>query len=150
SEYSESVLDITGECHLENYDDDENLDCANDEDLRDDVLDAADKLRRRVKKCDDDAFRAICPLQSKTVDQLVPNVLNGPTSYTASLDDILHRLFAEDHSATGCPRPGEFQELHQDYEDCAEGLNDALVMAIEELQKCFFGCMQSELQAPLS
>lgn len=146
---SEDVLETAGDCHLENLAEDEpNLNCSTDEDVVEDIVKAEEKLNRNARKCDTAAFRAICPLGAKTTEDFTPAILTGPTAYVRGLDDILFELFAESH-APECPRPPEGSELPSKVEDCTKDLEQATREATEDLQKCFFGCMQAELNAPL-
>jgi hypothetical protein len=147
--FSEDFLELVGECHFENLvDDEENIDCSTDEDVLEEVAKSEDKLNREVRKCDVDAFRAICPLSSRNTEEFSNAILTGPTAYFTGLDDILHGVFVESH-APECPRPPETSEPTSEVEDCAKEIQAQSMAAMEELQKCFFGCMQSELQAPL-
>ncbi len=134
--FSTVASEIMSDCQVDSLKDDERTDCAVDDDVLDDLDNAADKLRREVKKCDDDALRALCPHSSRDDSELKETVLldaNGTASRLRALDaDIYATEFS------GCPRP--VGEISNEAEDCADRISRLVEDGLDELQKCLYKC----------
>lgn len=134
--YSTQAIDILGDCQVDSLKDDERNDCALDESIFGDLEDSADRIRREVKKCDDDALRAVCPHSSRDDDELKDQVLNDPNGTTTRLMFFDSEIFSLEYA--GCPRPTG--EISRDAEDCADRISRLVEDGLDDVQKCLYKC----------
>lgn len=134
--FSTDAIEIMNDCQVDSLKDDERTDCAVDEDVLDDLDNAADKLRREVKKCDEDAMRALCPHSSRDDTELKETVLLDELGTTSRLRAFDADLYSTEYA--GCPRPtGEISNVA---EDCADRISRLVEDGLDELQKCLYKC----------
>jgi hypothetical protein len=143
--FTEAVIEEVGECHATNVADDDDVDCAEDEDVVEEIEKTKDKLEREVGKCDAAAHRAICALEGRNMEQFLNNVSNGPAAPETRLRDVFLDVFVTPFGPS-CPRPGPEEEVSRDAESCADDIGQHVQGLFEELEKCFFGCMQDALR----
>lgn len=129
-------VEVIGDCQIDSLKDDERADCALDEDVLEDLEKAADKLRREVRKCDDDALRQICPHGQRDETDLKEAVLNGEGGTAARLRALDANVFTTSYG--GCPRP--LGEISREAEDCADRLSKLLDDGLDEYSKCLVKC----------
>jgi len=134
--FGEDALEVLGDCEVDSLKDDERNDCAAEEDVWDDLDKAADKLRREVKKCNDDALRGLCPHGQKEDTTLKEQVLHGPGGTTERLRALDANLFSTSYAL--CPRP--LGEISSQAEDCADRIAKVMVDGIDEYLKCVVKC----------
>lgn len=141
--FSIDAVKILGDCEVDSLKDDERNDCAVDEDVFDDLEDAADGVRREVRKCNDEALRALCPHGARDDDGLKAQVLSAPDGTTTRLMALDAELFTIEYA--GCPRP--LGEISRAAEDCADRITRAQDDALGELQKCQYKCELKKIGA---
>lgn len=130
------AIEVMADCQVDSLKDDERTNCAIEEDVLDDLDKAADKLRREMKKCDDDALRALCPHGEREDTALKEAVLNGAGGTFDRLSDLDANVFTTSYG--GCPRPlGEISSLA---EDCADRISKLMEDSLDEFAKCLIKC----------
>jgi len=134
--FATDVIEVMGDCQVDSLKDDERTNCATDQDLLDDLEKAGDKLRREVRKCDDDALRALCPHGEKDESALEETVLNGSGGTAERMRAVDANVYSTSYG--GCPRP--LGSISREAEDCADRLSRLVEDGLDEFAKCIVKC----------
>ena len=134
--FSTDAIEILSDCEVDSLKDEERTDCAIDDDVIDDIENAADKLRREVKKCNSAALRALCPHSARGDEELKEQILTDENGTTVRLVTLDSELYVTEYP--GCPRPQG--EISRDAEDCADRISRLVENGFDDLQKCLYKC----------
>lgn len=129
-------LETLGDCYVDSLKDEERTDCRIDADVADEFESAAEKLRREVRKCNDDALRSICPMGARDDTAFKEVALDRASGMVEGMLDFTTKAFVTSYG--GCPRPAG--EISRDAEDCADKISRLSSDSLDEFHKCVIKC----------
>jgi hypothetical protein len=130
------TLETLGDCYVDSLKDEQRTDCRIDEDVADEFESAAEKLRREVRKCNDDALRAICPMGARDDTAFKEAALDRVSGMIEGMLDFTTKTFVTSYG--GCSRPPG--EISREAEDCADKISRISSDSLDEFHKCVMKC----------
>lgn len=134
--YTNTFVTAQGGCEARNLARETPVACDDDNDTKDQLKDAADKLISQFNKCLPTSFAQMCSLSKTAPLDLYAALITGPGSLRDTLGVLVARLWRT--STTGCPRPTG--PVSKEAESCVRSINSQVARVSSQIQQCVSKC----------